>query len=51
MKTLIQILATAGLLAVSGCSIVTSSQPPVTNATGEAWYTEATGIFGITWAS
>jgi hypothetical protein len=42
------------LLALSlstGCATVSSSMPSITNATGEAWYTEATGFLGITWGS
>ena len=45
------LVAAGGLVAGGGCAMVTSSQPSVTNATGEAWYTEAIGFVGITWGS
>ncbi len=52
MKRLAHVLVAAGMLAAgSGCAIVTSSQPSITNATGEGWYTEAIGFIGITWGS
>ena len=46
------ILAAGVLLgAGGGCALVTSSVPTLTNATGEAWYTEAIGFAGLTWGS
>ena len=51
MKRLVHAFVAAGLMAASGCASVTSSQPSITNATGEAWYAEATGFFGMTWGS
>lgn len=52
MRTLLRAFAAASLLAAAGgCAIVTSSQASITNATGEAWYTEAIGFVGITWGS
>ena len=47
MKKLLLLLA----LSSGGCAMVTSSMPSITNATGEAWYTEAIGFMGITWGS
>jgi hypothetical protein len=44
-------LLVALALSTGGCAVVTSSMPSVTNATGEAWYTEAIGFIGITWGS
>jgi hypothetical protein len=43
--------ALAGLYLGSGCAAVTSSMPSSTAVTGEAWYTEATGFFGMYWSS
>jgi hypothetical protein len=52
MRGLIRVLAVAGMLSTAGgCAVVTSSEPGFTNTTGEAWYTEAVGFFGITWGS
>jgi hypothetical protein len=39
------------VLLSGGCVTVTSSLPASTAVTGEAWYTEATGFFGMTWGS
>jgi hypothetical protein len=47
MKKLILLMA----LSMGGCAIVTSGMPSLQNTTGEAWYTEAIGFFGITWGS
>jgi hypothetical protein len=47
MKKILLLLA----LSTGGCAIVTSGMPSLTNTTGEAWYTEAIGFFGITWGS
>jgi len=52
MKRLIHAFVAVGLLGAAGaCSVVTSSMPTITNATGEAWYTESKGFAGITWGS
>lgn len=32
------------MMAVTGCSSISSGQPGMTPATGEAWYTKDTGI-------
>ena len=46
-RGLAMILAAGVLLgAGGGCALVTSSVPTLTNATGEAWYTEAIGFAG-----
>ncbi len=50
-KIILGAVAVTSLWLGSGCAIVTSSQPSVINATGEAWYTEAIGFMGITWGS
>ncbi len=53
-RALFGMLAAGSLVAAlstAGCATVTSSMPGITNATGEAWYTEATGFFGLTWGS
>jgi len=50
-RFLIATIASGLLFAGSGCAIVTSSMPGMTNTTGEGWYTEAIGFFGITWGS
>lgn len=34
----------------AGCVMVTSSIPSSTAVTGEAWYTQATGMFGMGWS-
>jgi hypothetical protein len=39
------------MASLSGCATVTSSQPGFNSATGEAWYTEAQGFFGLKWGS
>jgi hypothetical protein len=52
MKRMMRLLLAAGALyAAGGCAYVTSSQPSMTNVTGEAWYTEAIGFFGLFWDS
>jgi hypothetical protein len=53
MKRLMFALLAASTLAAgsSGCAYVTSSMPSTTQVTGEAWYTEATGFFGLFWGS
>ncbi len=52
MKRTMRVLLAAGALASSmGCAFVTSSQPSTPNVTGEAWYTEGTGLFGYFWSS
>ncbi len=51
MKRILMGMLLAGSLATVGCATVTSSMPSITNATGEAWYTEAIGFFGLTWGS
>jgi hypothetical protein len=52
MRRTIQVLLAAGALASSmGCAYVTSSGPSSSSVTGEAWYTEATGFFGMYWGS
>ncbi len=52
MKRTMRVLLAAGALASSmGCAYVTSAGPSATNVTGEAWYTEATGFFGLFWGS
>lgn len=50
-RTMRALLAAAALASSMGCAYVTSSQPSATNVTGEAWYTEATGFFGLFWGS
>ena len=37
-------------ISASGCAAVTSSMSSSTAVTGEAWYTQMTGIFGFGWA-
>ncbi len=52
MRRLLQgLLAAAALASSMGCAYVTSSMPSSTAVTGEAWYTEATGFFGLYWGS
>jgi hypothetical protein len=51
MKRAMLGLLAAGVLASSGCAYVTSSMPSTSTVTGEAWYTEATGFFGMYWGS
>ncbi len=55
MKTAMRVLLAAGALAGlgmgTGCAYVTSSMPSATAVTGEAWYSEATGFFGMYWGS
>lgn len=52
MRKAIRIALAAGALyAAGGCAVVTSSMPSTTSVTGEAWYTEAIGFFGMTWGS
>jgi hypothetical protein len=53
MKRVLFALLAASTLAAgsSGCAYVTSSMPSTTQVTGEAWYTEATGFFGLFWGS
>jgi hypothetical protein len=46
-----RILVMVGLLSLGGCATITSSGPSTTSVTGEAWYTEAVGFFGLTWGS
>ena len=50
-KLLSVLLISTALAGGSGCAIVTSSMPTSTAVTGEAWYTEAIGFFGLTWGS
>ncbi len=41
-----------GMIALGGgCASVSSTMPSMTNVTGEAWYTEGTGFFGMQWGS
>lgn len=54
MKTLRMLVLSAAALGVvssSGCATVTSSMPSSGAVTGEAWYTESVGFFGLTWGS
>ena len=52
MKRAMLGLLAAGTLAGSmGCAAVTSTMPSTSTVTGEAWYTEATGFFGLYWGS
>ena len=51
MKNFILCALAASSLSVGGCAVVTSSMPSLINTTGEAWYTEAIGFFGMTWGS
>jgi hypothetical protein len=51
MKKLLAALLVGGALSAAGCATITSSGPSATSVTGEAWYTEAIGFFGITWGS
>jgi hypothetical protein len=44
-------LAAGALAGSMGCAYVTTSMPSSTSVTGEAWYTEATGFFGLYWGS
>jgi hypothetical protein len=50
-RAMFALLAASALGSASGCAYVTSSMPSATNVTGEAWYTEATGFFGMFWGS
>lgn len=50
-RAMLGLLASGALAGSMGCAYVTSSQPSMTNVTGEAWYTEATGFFGLFWGS
>lgn len=51
-RAMFGLLAASALFAgSSGCAYVTSSMPSTTSVTGEAWYTEATGFFGLFWGS
>ena len=45
------LLAGLSLAAFSGCANVTSAQPGMTPATGEAWYSKDVGIGGLTFSS
>lgn len=49
-RTIMGLLA-AATLSGSGCAYVTSAMPSTQTVTGEAWYTEATGFFGMYWGS
>jgi hypothetical protein len=53
MKRMMRLLLAAGALsaAAGGCATIMSAGPSSTAVTGEAWYTEAIGFFGITWDS
>ena len=46
-------VATLGavLLGGAGCTTVNSAMPGGANFTGEAWYTENTGFFGLIFSS
>jgi hypothetical protein len=46
-KMLMVLLAGAGLSTASGCLAVTSSQVGATTVTGEAWYVQGKGFFGM----
>jgi hypothetical protein len=50
-RAMLGLLAASALAAGSGCAYVTSSGPSTSSVTGEAWYTEATGFFGLYWGS
>jgi len=50
-RAMLGLLAAGALAAGSGCAYVTTSGPSSTAVTGEAWYTEATGFFGMYWGS
>ena len=50
-RTILGLLAAGALAGSMGCTYVTTSMPSATNVTGEAWYTEATGFFGLYWGS
>jgi hypothetical protein len=51
MRALLAAGALASLGLGTGCAYVTSAMPSSTSVTGEAWYTEATGFFGLFWGS
>jgi hypothetical protein len=46
MKTVLGIVVLAG--ALSGCTAVSSAMPGMSTATGEAWYSKDTTMFGLT---
>jgi len=50
-RAMIGLLAAGALSGSMGCAYVTSSMPSTSNVTGEAWYTEATGFFGLYWGA
>jgi hypothetical protein len=50
-RAILSLLAASALASGMGCAYVTSSGPASTAVTGEAWYTEATGFFGMFWGS
>ena len=50
-RALLGMLAAGALAGSMGCAYVTTSMPSSTSVTGEAWYTEATGFFGLYWGS
>ena len=51
IRTLVLAASAMGLVGATGCATVTSSMPSTSTVTGEAWYTEAIGFFGLTWGS
>ena len=50
-RAMLGLFAAAALSGSMGCAYVTSAMPSATNVTGEAWYTESTGFFGMFWGS
>ncbi len=50
-RAMLGLLAAGALASSMGCAYVTSAGPSSTAVTGEAWYTEATGFFGLYWGS
>jgi predicted alpha-1,6-mannanase (GH76 family) len=51
MKNFVLCALAVSSFSLGGCAVVTSSMPSLINTTGEAWYTEAIGFFGLTWGS
>jgi hypothetical protein len=50
-RAMLGLLAASALASSMGCAAVTSTMPSATNVTGEAWYVESTGFFGLYWGS
>ena len=50
-RSMLGLLAAGALAGSVGCAAVTSSLPSTSAVTGEAWYIESTGFFGLYWGS